>query len=147
MFEPHKRIVGFANANKFIELHLDRSGVTILRILNQENHQKRNDSCSSVDDKLPCVREMEERTRDCPDHHGPEGEGKDPGSSGFAGSDLRNFSKQLAGGSGLLGRRDEDRRFDAVLFVGGSWHGVTQLLLRLRSINVQLAAEFLPTFV
>ena len=68
---------------------------SILRILNEENHQKRDDSRARVDYELPSIGEMEERTGDRPHHHGPDGKCKDPGSPGFAGSDLRNFSEQL----------------------------------------------------
>ena len=35
----------------------------VLRILNQEHHQKRDDGRAGVDYKLPCVRETEHRTR------------------------------------------------------------------------------------
>ena len=71
VLQPHKSIVRFADANEFVQLHLDRGRVTVLGILNQEHHQKRHDGRSRVDDKLPCVRETEERTGNRPDHHGP----------------------------------------------------------------------------
>jgi hypothetical protein len=88
VLQPHKRIVRFADADEFVQLHLNRGGVTVLRILDQEHHQKRDDGRAGVDHKLPSIREPEERTRNCPDHHGPECKGKDPGSTYLAGADL-----------------------------------------------------------
>ena len=108
--------------------------VTVLRILDQEHHQKCDDGRSCVDYKLPCVRETEERTRNCPDHHGPECKGKDPGSTYLAGADLRDFREQLAKVPGLLGRSGFDRRLGAVIFAWGAWHDVViQMLLRWQS--------------
>jgi hypothetical protein len=43
-----KEIVGFANANKLIQLHLDGRGVPVLRILNLEDHQEGYDRCAGV---------------------------------------------------------------------------------------------------
>jgi hypothetical protein len=69
--------------------------------LDQEHHQKRDDGRAGVDNKLPSIREPEERNR--PDHHGPESKGKHPSSTYFAGTDLRDFSEQLAEDPGFLG--------------------------------------------
>src|SRR4051812_44677277 len=118
MLEPDKRVVRFANTNEFIQLHLDRRGVPVLRILDQKHHQKSDDGCAGIDDKLPRVRETEHRTRNCPHNDYREGKGKDPGSTDFAGADLRDFSKQLAEYGRLRGRsgRGPD------LFTEVSWH-------------------------
>ena len=91
--KSHKRIVRFADANEFVQLHLNRGGVTVLRILDQEHHQKRDDGRTCVDHKLPSIREPEERAGNRPDNHGTESKGKHPGSTYFAGTDLRDFSK------------------------------------------------------
>src|SRR5258705_916236 len=88
-----KEIVGFANANKLIQLQLDGRGVPVLRILNLEAHQEGYDRCAGVDHELPCVRKIEEWTTDRPHHDSSEGQGKDPGAPNFAGR-LRNFTEQ-----------------------------------------------------
>ena len=49
----------FGCADEFIEFHLDGLGVPILRILNQEDHQKRDDHRAGVNDQLPSVTEAE----------------------------------------------------------------------------------------
>jgi hypothetical protein len=113
VLQPHKCIVRFADANEFVQLHLDRGGVTVLRILDQEHHQKRDNGRAGVDHKLPSIREPEERTRNRPDNHGPESKGKHPGSTYFAGTDLRDFSEQLA----------EDPRVLGCPSAGGWWWG------------------------
>ena len=56
MFNSNKRIVHGTYTDQFIELDLDRSTVSILRILDQEDHQERDDSRPRVDDQLPSVR-------------------------------------------------------------------------------------------
>jgi hypothetical protein len=43
----------------------------ILGILNQEHHQECYNGGTRVDDELPRIREIEERTRDCPHHDRP----------------------------------------------------------------------------
>jgi hypothetical protein len=117
MFESHKRIVCFADANEFVQLHLNRGRVTVLRILDQEHHQKRHDGRSGVDNKLPCVRETEERTGYCPDHHGPESKGEDPGSTHLAGADLRDFGEQSDGDLRRLGGTDARGRSGEPFFL------------------------------
>ncbi len=61
----------------------------------------------------------------------PSARAKTPGSTYFAGTDLRDFREQLAEFSGLLGRSGFDRRLGAVIFAWGAWHEVViQMLLR-----------------
>ena len=48
-------------ADDFIELHLQRLGVSVLRALNEKDHQERDDRGACVDDKLPRVAEAEIR--------------------------------------------------------------------------------------
>jgi len=98
-------------------------GVTILRILDQEHHQKRDDGRTCVDHKLPSIREPEERAGNRPDHHGSESKDKHPGSTYFAGTDLRDFGEQLAEDPRLLGCPSAGGWWGGtVLFVWGSWH-------------------------
>ena len=46
--------------------------VLVLRALDQEHHQERDDRRAGVDDELPGVREMKDRTEDRPDDDDPE---------------------------------------------------------------------------
>src|SRR5712691_7896620 len=56
LFEIEQSVVGALGCpDEFVELDLDRFRVAILRVLNQEHHQKRDDRSAGVDDQLPCV--------------------------------------------------------------------------------------------
>lgn len=48
-------------ANQLIQFYLDRFGVPVLRILNQEDHEKRHDRGASIDHQLPGVAKTKER--------------------------------------------------------------------------------------
>ena len=50
-----------ARPDQLVELDLHRSGVPVLRALNKENHQERDDRRSGVDHELPGVVKVEER--------------------------------------------------------------------------------------
>ena len=54
------------DADQLVELELDRLGVAVLRVLDQEHHQERDDRRAGVDDQLPGVAEAEERPGDEP---------------------------------------------------------------------------------
>ena len=56
-----------ARENQRVELDLQRGGVAVLRVLNQEHHQERDDGGRCIDDELPGVAEAEERPADRPD--------------------------------------------------------------------------------
>src|SRR5215218_8782660 len=47
----------------------DCGTITILSVLDQEHHEKSNDSRARVYNKLPCVRVSEEMAADRPDEH------------------------------------------------------------------------------
>jgi hypothetical protein len=47
-----------ADSDQFIELRLNGSSIPVLRVLNDEHHQKRNNRRACVDNQLPSVREM-----------------------------------------------------------------------------------------
>ena len=69
IFDADKGIPGRAGANQLVELGLQRSAVTILRILDQEHHQEGDDGSCRVDDQLPRVGVVILRTQDRPDDH------------------------------------------------------------------------------
>ena len=69
----YKVIVGFIyGANDFIELEMDRHGIAVLRVLDEEDHQKRDDGGAGVDHQLPGFGEFEERPRYRPDQDDPQ---------------------------------------------------------------------------
>lgn len=53
-------------SNQLIDLQMQNVVVPILGILDQENHQERDDCRRRVDDQLPRIVEMKIRARDCP---------------------------------------------------------------------------------
>jgi hypothetical protein len=46
--------------NELINLHLQRGAVPVLGILNQKNHQERDDAADGIHDKLPCIGKAEQ---------------------------------------------------------------------------------------
>src|SRR4030067_2007561 len=56
----------FCGSDQFVELHLDCFSVSILGVLNQKDHQERDDRSASVDGQLPRIAEAEQRTCDAP---------------------------------------------------------------------------------
>lgn len=59
-------IGGMVRAYQLIELQMQRLGVTVLRVLDQKDDQKRNDGCAGINNELPGVRKMKERAADRP---------------------------------------------------------------------------------
>ena len=49
-------------ADELVELQIDRPGVTILRVLYAKNHEEGDDGSAGVNDELPCVGVVEDRT-------------------------------------------------------------------------------------
>src|SRR5580693_8828360 len=47
-------------ANELVELEVKRLGVAVLRVLDEKDHQERDDGRRRVDDELPGVREVEQ---------------------------------------------------------------------------------------
>ena len=58
-----RRAVG---ANEFVELKVKSLGVSVLSVLNQEDHKKSDDRGASIDDELPGVGEVEYGPAGCP---------------------------------------------------------------------------------
>ena len=75
--------------DELVELQLERRRVAVLRALDEEDHQERDDGGAGVDDELPGVREAEQRPRQSPDGDGPRGEPERRGLPGRASRRLR----------------------------------------------------------
>jgi hypothetical protein len=59
---------------QLVQLQMNRLRVVVLRVLNQKDHQERDDSGAGVDDELPRVGEVKERARDAPRQDDDEGD-------------------------------------------------------------------------
>jgi hypothetical protein len=62
--------------NDLVQLDVDRIGVPVLRVLDQEHHQERNDRGAGIDDELPRVAETEDGAAYQPQHDETAGEGE-----------------------------------------------------------------------
>lgn len=71
MLDADQRIPGCTHTDEFIQLHLDRRAMAILRILDQKDHQEGDDGRTSVDDQLPRVGKLEQRAANTPDDNNP----------------------------------------------------------------------------
>src|SRR5436305_351301 len=63
--------------DELVELDLHRQRVLVLRALNEEDHQERDNGGAGVDDELPRVGEVEDRAGDDP--HDDDADGRDEG--------------------------------------------------------------------
>src|SRR3954462_3232349 len=60
--------------NEFVKLQVQRLGVAVLRVLDEEDHKKRNDFGAGINDELPGIREMEKWPARGPKHQNHHGE-------------------------------------------------------------------------
>src|SRR3569833_286925 len=89
LFEIEQGILRFVRrANQLVELDLHRFGVSVLRVLDEEHHQKRDDGGAGIDDKLPGVVEVEEGPAQAPDYDNAKGKHASTGPSHEAGCRL-----------------------------------------------------------
>src|SRR5690349_1083299 len=64
LFEIQQRDVSAGGAaDELIQLHLDRLRIAVLRVLDEEHHEKGDDRRSRIDDELPCIAEVKKRPR------------------------------------------------------------------------------------
>ena len=56
----------FGGTNQLVEFELDGFAIAVLCILNEKDHQERDDGGAGVNDKLPRVRIVKEFARKCP---------------------------------------------------------------------------------
>jgi hypothetical protein len=83
-------------ANQLVELDLYRQRVLVLRALDQEHHEKRDDRRSGVDDELPGVGEMKERAAYEPHTDDEEREAEGPGTPGPSRDPRRELLETMA---------------------------------------------------
>src|SRR4051794_24178117 len=64
----HHLVVGLSDCTEeFVEFEMHGHCITVLAVLNQEDHQERDDGGAGVDDELPCARESKEWSCGSPD--------------------------------------------------------------------------------
>jgi len=74
-FQGDEAVMGaLGGPDQLVQLQLDGLCVAVLGILDEEDHQKRDDGRPRIDDQLPGVREMENRPGDSPDDDDAHGE-------------------------------------------------------------------------
>src|SRR5690606_8401190 len=61
-------------ADQFVELDLHRLGIPVLRVLDQEHHEKGDDGGPGIDHQLPGVAEAEDRPGEGPGQNHPDGD-------------------------------------------------------------------------
>src|SRR5882724_7340719 len=68
----------FQGMDDFVELEVNSAGVTILRVLNQEDDEESDDGGGRVYDELPGVREVKVGAGDSPKNNEQDGGGEGP---------------------------------------------------------------------
>lgn len=69
VFKTDILCAGTGSADELVELDLDGFAVTILRVLDEEYHQEGDNGGASIDDELPCIGEIKQRSGDTPNEH------------------------------------------------------------------------------
>lgn len=68
----------FEGTDELIEFQLGCLGIAVLRVLNKEDHEKSDNGRASINDELPGIRKMEDRTGGGPRNNDKNCEDKDP---------------------------------------------------------------------
>jgi hypothetical protein len=58
VFDSNESVLSSAGPNELIEFGLDRGAIPVLRVLDQKDHQERDNGGSGIDDELPGVGEV-----------------------------------------------------------------------------------------
>jgi hypothetical protein len=67
VLDADEGVFAVPGADQFVELGLDGGAVTVLRVLDEEDHQEGDDGRSRIDDELPGVGEAEDWPAHGPD--------------------------------------------------------------------------------
>jgi hypothetical protein len=80
MLDPDEHVFDLTHPDELIKLDLNSGTVAVLRVLNQEDHQKRYDGRSGIDDELPSIGIFKNGTAASPSYDRYEGkeEGRRP---------------------------------------------------------------------
>ena len=100
----------FLRADQLIELQVQRLGVAVLRVLDQEHHQERHDRRPGVDDQLPRIRKVKERSRGQPSHDQCDGQRQCRRAAALVRHPSRDALHPSEGAPGFLGHRQTSAR-------------------------------------
>ena len=81
MLDADEPILRTGRSDELIQLRLDRGAISVLRVLDHENHEESHDRRPGVDDELPCIGEMKYRAHDGPHQYDQDGQKKTDGSA------------------------------------------------------------------
>src|SRR5262245_42510519 len=84
-------------ANELVELEVDGDGVAVLRVLDQEHHEERDDRRAGVDDELPGVREMKDGARYRPHEDDQHRQREGPRRADAGRRPVRELAKEMVG--------------------------------------------------
>src|SRR5580698_9529258 len=84
--------------NQFVQLQMNGSCITILRILDEEYHEKRDNRGAGIDDQLPGIRVMKEWSADTPHHDDPDRDHKRPPGAEVVRASRGKFSEPVRTG-------------------------------------------------
>jgi len=85
----------FDRTNQFVQFEMHCFSVTVLRVLNQKYHQKRDDGRGGVNDELPGVGKMKDRSRQEPNKDHDYGRSKCPGAAEHGGGTVREHAERV----------------------------------------------------
>jgi len=85
----------FDRTNEFVQFQMNCFGVTILRVLNHEHHQERDNGRSSVDDQLPRIGEVKCGASDKPNKDDEQSAGECPGAAHHDGRTTREDTERV----------------------------------------------------
>ena len=84
------------STDDLVELQMHRFGVAVLGVLDEKDHQKRNNRGASINDELPGVGEMKGWSGQRPNDDDDNGAGKGPGAAQNSGRSAREDVKCIA---------------------------------------------------
>src|SRR5882757_6146548 len=96
MFDANERVLDFARPDELVEFDLDCRSVPVLRVLDEEYHEKRHDRGSGIDDELPRVREIEDWSGDRPGDDDQRCRDERDGATGKLGGVVGDMAEQCA---------------------------------------------------
>jgi hypothetical protein len=102
IFEHDQFVAGsFDGADEFVEFEMDRFGIAILHVLDEENHQEGDNRGAGIDDELPGVGEVKKRAGDGPKCDDEKGDGEGDRGAGEFGDADGKLPKFFVEGFGL----------------------------------------------
>ncbi len=86
----------FEGADDLIQFQMDRFGIAVLGVLDQEHHEKGDDRCRRINNELPRIGEMKGGTGEDPHEDDKHSSGKGPGAAKDDGRTTCEEAKRIA---------------------------------------------------